>query len=291
MARKVKFPLEMDDGIMVRDLEGLRANFSVPRVLGYLANGKLVVWLRDRGGSEMADSIEELQICDPQFVQKICEILGVAYVTDISTPPTNMVEIAERNRKISLLKQYTMEQKYIDNVARVAFDQSDLDILINTNERDIYLCGETFLISGAVQGKKYVGINHPKVVIDSDKLIDFELHDIHFDNVEFDEKYNDMLQKSDSIRSQKKTGYKERVEEVHLASRLYTEVENVASNSNAQDQNPQLSCEYVSSIDLRSFLTYEMGKIKGRLTSEENTLYEFLLQADLISIGNKYFEK
>ena len=45
MAKKIRFPLEMDNGLEVRSMEELRNNFSLGRVLEYIQNGKLVIWL------------------------------------------------------------------------------------------------------------------------------------------------------------------------------------------------------------------------------------------------------
>ena len=58
MAKKIRFPLEMDNGIEVRSIEELRDNFSLARVLAYYKNGKLAIWLRDRYANDLADAIE-----------------------------------------------------------------------------------------------------------------------------------------------------------------------------------------------------------------------------------------
>lgn len=72
MARKIKFPLEMDNGIEVRSMEELRDNFSIVHVLIYLKNGKLVTWLRDRHQNDIADLLQELDVEEPEYVK--CEL-------------------------------------------------------------------------------------------------------------------------------------------------------------------------------------------------------------------------
>ena len=47
MAKKIRFPLEMINGVSVRSMEELRENFSLLKILSYLSNEKLVTWLRD----------------------------------------------------------------------------------------------------------------------------------------------------------------------------------------------------------------------------------------------------
>ena len=48
MAKKIRFPLEMENGVSVRDLDELKDNFSLARVIGYINDGKLITWLQDR---------------------------------------------------------------------------------------------------------------------------------------------------------------------------------------------------------------------------------------------------
>lgn len=62
MVKKIRFPLEMKDGIKVRDLEELRENFSLERILFYLADGKLEIWLRDRYRNDLVDAISGLKL-------------------------------------------------------------------------------------------------------------------------------------------------------------------------------------------------------------------------------------
>ena len=51
MAKKIKFALEMAEGIKVRTIEDLRAHFDMERVMMYFSDGKLLEWLEDRNGS------------------------------------------------------------------------------------------------------------------------------------------------------------------------------------------------------------------------------------------------
>ena len=42
-------------------MEELRNNFSLGRVLEYIQNGKLVIWLRDRYENNIADAIADVR--------------------------------------------------------------------------------------------------------------------------------------------------------------------------------------------------------------------------------------
>ena len=44
----VKFPLEMKDGVQVRNISELKENFDVEKVVGYFFDGKLKKWLDAR---------------------------------------------------------------------------------------------------------------------------------------------------------------------------------------------------------------------------------------------------
>ena len=57
MAKKIKFPLEMRDGVQVRDIEELREYFDIEKALGYLLDGKLVVLCQDLVQIKMRDSV------------------------------------------------------------------------------------------------------------------------------------------------------------------------------------------------------------------------------------------
>lgn len=76
MVNKYMFPLIMEDGIEVRNLEELKEHFSLPKVLDCLKNGMLVRWLHDRCLNDMADQISELALEDKECVKKLCIILG-----------------------------------------------------------------------------------------------------------------------------------------------------------------------------------------------------------------------
>ena len=179
MARKIKFPLEID-GTEVRSLEELRENFSVLRVLEYLKNGKLEVWLRDRGLNDMADQTQKLDAEDPDCMKKLCEILGFAQ------------EEISRFDKIFRLKKYSAEEKYEKVLDQIAFDQGGLQELLEKGINKIYLCGDEFSIPLSRSGIKYIGINNPVAIIDSKEKIDWIEKEISIENMTFDEQYQNI---------------------------------------------------------------------------------------------------
>lgn len=195
MAKKVRFPLEMDNGVEVRSVEELKENFSLSRVLGYVADGKLITWLQDRYATELADEVERLDKDDDELAKKVCQIF------DIPFDDGAMVELEraeERKRKLGLLKNYTECMEYSKEVELIAFDQDDLYDLLDEGAEKIYLCGKRFSVPAGKKNVEYIGIlNTVTVCIDSKVPVDFAEKHITFVNCEFDSKYQELLRVED----------------------------------------------------------------------------------------------
>ena len=185
MAKKMRFPLEMENGITVRSLEELRDNFSFERVMSYYLDGRLVTWLSDRYLDELAQQIQELDKHSNSLAQGLCEILGVTYQpTDI-----NLQDIENKTERLAKLKEYTMDERIWDKIDIVAFNQDELLDIIDEGKTEIFLCGERFEIPLSKHGIHYIGLSMPTAVILSSQKVDFEKYDIKFTNIKFDEKY------------------------------------------------------------------------------------------------------
>ncbi len=190
MAKRIRFPLEMNDGIEVRDLEGLKEHFSLEQVLFYLEDGRLETWLRDHYEDELADEVVALDKQDTQFNRKLCEVFGVEYAAD---EEVDLKRMRERKRKQERLNEVVGGGNYFDVVDQIAFEQDDLYDLLDEGETEIYLCGERFSIPLGKKGIRYIGINSPTVVISAKEQVNFEEKEISLENVRFDEKYQKLL--------------------------------------------------------------------------------------------------
>lgn len=171
--KKIRFPLEMEDGVEVRTLEDLRESFSLSKVLQYYENGKLVTWLRDRYLDDFAEEVEALDGED--LSRRLCEIFEVPWE---EMPAESLEAAAKHNRKLALLREKCSEKEYEKVVDRIAFDQEELYDLLDAGETEIYLLGERFSVPRAKRGIRYVGIGQPTVVIDSAGEADSEEYDI-----------------------------------------------------------------------------------------------------------------
>ena len=188
MVKKIRFPLEMEKGVSVRSMEELIENFSIPIILGYLSNGKLVTWLRDRYEDDKAEQIEKLDVRDSELSKKICQIFDIEYTDDMNID----------FEKVEKLKKYTKEQRFLNSINITAFDQDDICKLLDEGETTIHLCGERFTIPISKKGITYVGVNNPIVVIESKEVVNFEEKGIKLIDVEFDDEYEKVLKKNRS---------------------------------------------------------------------------------------------
>ena len=197
MAKKMRFALEMENGVKVRDLEELKGNFCLKSVLAYLENGQLEKWLRDRYLNDEAEAISGLDKNDVGLGKKVCDIFEVDFSEDDGDE--------ERMQKMECLKKYTDEEIYFDVIDQIAFDQDDMYDLLDEGETVIYLCGDRFPIPLGKKGISYIGVNDPTVVISSKEKVDFGEKDISFENVHFDEKYQKVAGNTEPEKARKST--------------------------------------------------------------------------------------
>ncbi len=190
MAKKIRFPLEMENGVAVRNMVELREHFSLAKVLEYFENGKLVVWLRDHYENDIADAVEALGKDEQDLARKLSEIFDIPYDENAEE---ELERAAERAERLKRLKEYTDEERFWDKVDNVAFEQDELYDLLDEDAETIYLCGERFSIPLSKSGVQYIGVNNPTVVVDSKVLVDWEKKGISLEGVVFDDKYQKIV--------------------------------------------------------------------------------------------------
>ncbi len=186
MAKKIRFSLEMDNGVEVRSMEELREHFSLVKVLEYFENGKLVTWLRDRYEDVIADAVEALDQNEQELAKKLSEIFDVPY--DEKTEE-KLKEAEQRAKRLERLKAVTDDEQFWEKIDYVAFEQDELYDLLDEKADTIYLCGDRFSIPLSKLGVSYIGINNPTAVIDSKVAVDWNDKKISIEGVTFDEKY------------------------------------------------------------------------------------------------------
>lgn len=200
MAKKIKFPLEMRDGVQVRNIEELRENFDIEKALGYLLDGKLVTWLEDRYYIQESEEIRKLDVYAPDVKEKIGTILGVEI--EVEAEGIDVGNIEKKNEKLTKIKQYTDDEAIWSKVDSIAFSQEELDKLLKSDYTEIYLCGDEFCISAIEKKIKFIGINSPIITIkDIDVVFVLSNNDIVFENICFDK---GVLKKTEEIYYERK---------------------------------------------------------------------------------------
>ena len=199
MDRKVKFPLDMGNKVMVRSIEELKSNYNAEKVTEYFLNRKLLTWLEDRGYDEEAEMVRELSEQphnDP--AAKLAKIFGVEITESVD------VETLEiRRKKLEKLREITSDDEILDNVDYVAFSQEELGDLLDEEAEVIYLCGESFRIPLSVKNVRYVGVNNPAVTISGKGEIDLEANGIIIERCELPQEIKENIN-----LSQKNSEYK-----------------------------------------------------------------------------------
>ena len=193
MARKVKFPLELRDGYLARsNIEEVRAHFDLEKIIAQFHNGRLKIWLEDHYLPEMAAQVAVLDGDAPDLAAQLCTILGVE---GVATENVDSSLIQKREEKRQRLSQYTTDSILCDMAEFAAFEQGDLDALIDEGAREIILCNNAFRIPLLAEKRKYYGVGKAIAVIDSDTPIDFAARGIQFVDMPFDEAYLGIVEK------------------------------------------------------------------------------------------------
>ena len=195
MAKKIKFPLSMKNDVLVKDLNELRENFDLDKAVSYFLDGKLLRWLEARYYDTETEAIKNLNKDSADFKQQLCNIFDVDF-SAFGNTDTDFDAVAEHNRKLTALKQYTSDSNLLAKVDSVAFNQEDLADLLDEDVHDIYLCNNSFVIPLRVENKRYIGIGKVEAVINSGKRIDFKSLRIEFENINFDPAYAKLHEKT-----------------------------------------------------------------------------------------------
>ena len=197
MAKKLKTPLQMRNGVAARTMSDFREAFDYKLVLGYMHDGRLKKWLSERGYEAEAEKLENLQTPNSK---DICEILGVPY--NMEYDDYDSQEVADEHVKMQRLKGYTDDEKLLARARCAAFTQKDLDDLIGAGEKEVLLVSKEFYISLDVKGITYICISRPIVNVRSKDLIDFKLLHIRFEgDYQFNNDYQKIIDRYSEINN------------------------------------------------------------------------------------------
>ncbi len=206
--KKIKLPLEMANGVMVRTLDELKENWDLEKIVGYFGDGRLVTWLNDRYYTDLAEQVQKITAKGAEAQKELCAVFGMEFKQD---EVVDEEVLAERKRKLDILRQFTSDDEILKNVDSVAFNQEDLADLLDEGVEKIYLCNGKFSVPLNISGKKYIGITDAEVYIGKDELQDFDKLGISFENVKFDEKYQKLVEEKSKKREEERKAEEERI--------------------------------------------------------------------------------
>ena len=153
MARKIRFPLIMQNGAEVRTIEELRDHFDLETALNCFADGKLLTWLKDRYYDTEAENIEKLDKSAADFNARLCEILQVQCEDEASLEDAEL-----RKERMEKLRKLTDDLEWIEKIDCIAFEQDDLLDMLDNKLKTIYLCQGEFTIPATVPDTTYIAI-------------------------------------------------------------------------------------------------------------------------------------
>lgn len=133
----VKFPLEMKNGIMARNMSEVRENFDIEKIVSYFLEGKLLTWLEARYYEEEAEAVSVLTKNDTQLVKKLHQIFGIEFVeekeidTEEIKSNLNLEGLSEQEAKefkkllTKFVKSYSKKEQSISDVEWLASEFKD----------------------------------------------------------------------------------------------------------------------------------------------------------------------
>ena len=198
-----------------------------------------------------------------------------------------MEKAIKRAERISKLKKYNDDKKYDEVIDNIAFDQDELYDLLDEDVDIIYLCGERFSIPLSKPGVTYIGVNSPIGVIDSKVKVDWDKIKISLENIEFDKKYQSVLDSFCEIG-----------EELH--KKTDGKLEN---NGNIKQSIEKYNKSYISFMipeakkkqaeDLFHIVKETIGGLNYNIESKLETkdLKEIVIKNNIIGLGNSFIDK
>ena len=160
--KKIRFPLEMAEGKMVKELDELHEYFDLEKALEYFQNGKLQKWLENTYNDDILKEVEKLTGEEENFIERFTEALGVEYQEIL----IDVKEILEKAHLKEKLKCLFPEEKVEEIVDLSADSQEMLEKLIGEGRKKIYLVEGTYRILENAQGIAFVGVGESKVEIE-----------------------------------------------------------------------------------------------------------------------------
>lgn len=182
MAKRIKFPLEMKDGVKVRSLEELQEHFDMEKVLEYYfsSDKKLQRWLENYYYDDLLEEVEKLSGEEENLAELLGSILGVdkeKCVLDVS-------ELKWKTQTRETLKLYGRED-LAEHLEQVADTQERLQKLVEKGCKKVYLLKNSYTITKNMQGIEIEGVGEPEIEIEAQDIQDFSRQNVRMKKISY----------------------------------------------------------------------------------------------------------
>lgn len=185
MARKFALYLKEDHEVR-NNIEEITEYFDYGKLVEYFHDGSLLQWLEDRRYEDEAIAVSSLDASATDFKDKLCAIFHVDGKNIDGEKASDDLELI---KKLEIVRQYTIDEKVLNNIEHVATNQDELLKLVKMKVSEIYLCADDFVIPLDIENVTYIGLGNPTAVVKSEINIDFEAKKIFFRDMKFDDEY------------------------------------------------------------------------------------------------------
>lgn len=193
--KKIRFPLEMGQGKMVKELDEFQEYFDLEKALEYFQNRKLQKWLENTYNDDILEELEELTGEEDDFIERFTEALGVE-TKEVQLDVKAILGKAHLKEK---LKRLVPEEKVETMVESCADSQEKLEKLIEDGKKKIYLVDGTYKISQDARNIVFIGIGDAKVEIEQKDAHQFLEQGLQFNDINpADEESDKMMEMNDT---------------------------------------------------------------------------------------------
>ncbi len=163
MAKKIRFPLEMAEGRLVKELDEFQRYFDLEKAVAYFCNGRLQKWLENTYNDDILEELGNLTGQEEDFAERFTDILGVEYTPGEKTDVQKLMKDSVVKERLKLFFTDGEAERIAEMTAET---QQDLERLATEGKDHIYLLSGTFQIPKNIKETTFEGIGDPKITFE-----------------------------------------------------------------------------------------------------------------------------
>lgn len=187
--KKIRFPLEMAGGKLVKELDEFQEYFDLEKALEYFQNRKLQKWLENTYNDDILEELEELTGEEEDFIERFTEALGV----ECQKVQLDVKAVLEKAHLKEKLKRLFPEETVEKMVELSADSQEMLEKLMKDGKKKIYLVDGTYKISQNARNIVFIGIGDAKVEIEEKDAHRFLEQGLQFNDIKAADEESDKM--------------------------------------------------------------------------------------------------